>query len=326
MRAVVFDQPGDESVLHVADVPAPSVGDGQLHIRVHTTAVNRADLLQRRGLYAPPPGASEILGLECAGDVVAIGNGATGWRVGDRAMALLSGGGYAEEVVVDAGSAMRVPPWMSWEEAGALPEVYLTVYLTVFRLGRVTANEVVLVHGGSSGVGTAAINLTSLSGARILATAGSDEKCRQCVELGARAAFNYRSTDFVAAVKEATAGNGADVILDSIGGAYLARNVEALAVGGRLVLIGTMGGGRGELDVAAVLRKRATLIGSTLRARSAAEKRDLVQSFLAEFGPALEAGRVRPVVHAVLQLEAAAAAHRLVIASTHVGKVVLRVR
>lgn len=326
MRAVTFAAPGGEEVLRVAEVPAPTLVAGQLRIGVRATAVNRADLLQRRGLYPPPPGASEILGLECAGEVVGVGAGVSGWQVGDRAMALLAGGGYAEEVVVEAGSVMPVPPWMGWEEAAAIPEAYLTVHLTVFRLGRIARSESLLIHGGGSGVGTAAINLATLAGARVLVTAGSDDKCRRCVELGAEAAFNYLSGDFVAAVMDATAWCGVDVILDSIGGAYLARNVEALAVGGRLLLIGTMGGRRGELDVATVLRKRATLIGSTLRARPADEKSEIVRAFLAEFGPLLESGRIRPVVHAVLPLEAAAEAHRLIAASAHFGKVVLRVR
>ncbi len=325
MRAVIASAPGDEDVLRVVEVPDPQAGRGQLLLRVRATAVNRADLLQRRGLYPPPPGASEILGLEAAGEVVAVGEGVTGWRLGDRAMALLAGGGYAELVAVDAGCAMPVPETMSWEEAGAFPEVYLTVYLTLLRLGKLQAGESVLVHGGGSGIGTAAINLVTLAGGQIFVTAGSDEKCERCLALGARGAFNYRTTDFVAALRAATDGEGVHLILDAIGGSYLPRNVEALAVGGRLLLIGTMGGRRGELDVATVLRKRLTIIGSTLRARPAAEKAALVQEFLQAFGEDLAAGRLRPVIHAVLPLDQVATAHRLVAASTHVGKVVLRV-
>jgi putative PIG3 family NAD(P)H quinone oxidoreductase len=326
VRAVIAERPGDESVLRLREVPDPPVGAGQLLIRVHATAVNRADLLQRRGLYPPPPGASEILGLECAGEVVAVGAGVSGWQVGDRAMALLAGGGYAELVAVDAGCAMPVPPLLSWEEAGGLPEVTLTVFLTLFTLGRLRAGETVLVHGGGSGVGTAAINLGTLAQATVYVTAGSNEKCRGCEALGAHAAFNYRQQDFVAALLEATAGRGADLILDPIGGPYLARNVEALAPGGRLLLIGTMGGRRGELDVAAVLRKRVTIIGSTLRARPSEEKARVVREFLREFGPALAEGRIRPVIDTVLPLEAVADAHRRVASSAHLGKVILRVR
>ncbi len=326
MRAVIAERPGDESVLRLVEVADPVPTAGQLLIRVHATAVNRADLLQRRGLYPPPPGASEVLGLECAGEVVAVGEEVSGWRVGDRAMALLAGGGYAELVAVDAGCAMPVPPQLSWEEAGGLPEVTLTVYLTLFTLGRLRAGETVLVHGGGSGVGTAAINLVTLVQATVFVTAGSDEKCRRCEALGARAAFNYRQQDFVAALQEATGGRGADLILDPIGGAYLARNVEALAPGGRLLLIGTMGGRHGELDVAAVLRKRVTIIGSTLRARPSEEKAQVVQDFLRDFGAALEQGRIRPVIDSVLPLEAVAEAHRRVASSAHLGKVILRVR
>lgn len=324
MRAVIVETPGEGSVLRLAEVPEPTPGPGQLLLSVRATAVNRADLLQRRGLYPPPPGTSEILGLECAGEVVAVGDGVAGWAVGDRAMALLAGGGYAEKVVVDAGCAMKVPACLSWAEAGAFPEVFLTVYLTVFVLGGLRAGETVLVHGGASGVGTAAITLVTRGGGAVFVTAGSDEKCRRCLALGARGAFNYRTTDFVAALRAATQERGADLILDAIGGSYLARNVEALAVGGRLLLIGTMGGRRGELDVATVLRRRLTIVGSTLRARPPAEKAALIQQFLQEFGADLEAGLLRPVIHAVFPLEAVEEAHRLVAASAHVGKVVLR--
>lgn len=323
MRAVIAEAPGDESVLRLVEVPEPPLGPGQLLLRVRATAVNRADLLQRRGLYPPPPGASEILGLECAGEVLAVGEGVVGWAVGDRAMALLAGGGYAERVVVDAGCAMPVPAALSWEEAGAFPEVFLTVYLTVFTLGGLREGETLLVHGGGSGVGTAAISLVTLAGGVVYVTAGSDEKCRRCLELGARGAFNYRTTDFVAALRAATGERGADLILDAIGGSYLSRNLEALAVGGRLLLIGTMGGRRGELDVATVLRKRLTIVGSTLRARPSKEKAALVARFLSQFGEDLVAGRLRPVIHTVFPLEAVAEAHRLVAASAHVGKVVL---
>ncbi len=326
MRAIVFDQPGDESVLHIGEVAAPALGPDDLRLRVHATAVNRADLLQRQGMYPPPPGASPILGLECAGEVVAVGANVHDWHIGDRAMALLGGGGYAEEVVVHAGSAMQVPASLSDEEAGALPEVFLTAFLNIFLLGEPPANGSVLVHGGGSGVGTAAISLCREAGLRVVVTAGSDEKCARCRDHGADVAVNYRSGDFSAAAREATGGNGVNVVLDCIGGRYLAPNLAALAVDGRLVIIGLIGGARGEIDLASVLLKRLRVIGSTLRARSLADKAAIVRAFEERFGAALVAGRLRPVVDRVLPLEQAGEAHRVVQSSVHFGKVVLRLR
>lgn len=327
MRAIVFDQPGDESVLRLGDAPAPELGPGDLRIRVHATAVNRADLLQRQGFYPPPPGASPILGLECAGEVVEVGTRVRGWERGQRAMALLPGGGYAEEAVANAGSAMRVPDALSWEEAGALPEVFLTAFLNIFLLGEppADAGAWVLVHGGGSGVGTASITLCKEAGLRTIVTAGSEEKCQRCRAHGADVAVNYREHDFAEAVREATSGKGVNVVLDSIGARYLAGNLDSLGVGGRLVLIGLMGGARGEIDLAKLLHKRQQVIGSTLRARAVTEKARIVEAFERRFGEALRAGRIRPVVHRVLPLEQAAEAHRLVASSEHFGKVVLRV-
>jgi putative PIG3 family NAD(P)H quinone oxidoreductase len=325
MKAIVLDGFGDESVMRIGDAPAPPLERGALRIRVAATAVNRADLLQRQGLYPPPPGASEILGLECAGEVVEVGEGVTGWRVGERAMALLAGGGYAEEAVVDAGSALRVPERLSLEEAAAVPEVFLTVFLNVFQLGALEPGGCALVHGGGSGIGTAAIALVKAAGAKLAVTAGSDEKCARCLALGADLAVNYRTGDFVAACRELTGGRGVDVVLDSIGAAYLERNLASLAIGGRLVLIGLMGGAKAEIGLGPVLARRLQLIGSTLRARPASEKARIVAAFEARFGEALAEGRVRPVVDRVLPLERAAEAHRLVKASEHFGKVVLRV-
>ncbi|MDX1650725.1 MAG: NAD(P)H-quinone oxidoreductase, partial [Myxococcota bacterium] len=221
MRAVVVREPGDESVLEIGEVESPTLGAGELRIRVAAFAVNRADLMQRRGLYPPPPGASELLGLECAGEVTEVGEGVTGWSPGDRAMALLTGGGYAEEVVVPAGCAMRVPEALSMEEAAAVPEVFLTVYLNVFVLGALPDGGTALVHGGGSGIGTTAIQMVKEAGGRILVTAGSEAKCVRCRELGADAAVNYRSEDFAEAAKKATGGDGVDVVLDSIGAPYL---------------------------------------------------------------------------------------------------------
>jgi len=325
MRAVVFEKPGDESVLRVGEVPAPACGPGDLRLRVSAAGVNRADLMQRQGLYPPPPGASPILGLECAGTVAEVGAQVRGWKVGERAMALLPGGGYAEEVVVDAGSVLRVPSHLSDEQAAALPEVLLTVFLNVFQLGALPEGGLALVHGGGSGIGTAAIRLVKQAGARIVVTAGSEEKCRGCLALGADRAVNYREGDFVAAVREESGGRGADVVLDSIGAPYLVRNLDSLALGGRLVLIGLMGGAKAELNLGPVVAKRLSILGSTLRARPVAEKAAIVSGFLARFGGALEAGALDPVVDRVLPLEQAGEAHRAMKASEHFGKIVLRV-
>lgn len=323
MKAVLTEAPGDESVLRVGEAPAPALGAGELRLRVAATAVNRADLLQRQGLYPPPPGASPILGLECAGTVAEVGAGVSGWRVGDRAMALLAGGGYAEEVVVSAGSAMPVPAKLSLEEAAAVPEVFLTAYLNLFELGGLAAGGSALVHGGGSGVGTAAIQLCRAAGARVFVTAGSDEKCERCRTLGADLAVNYRSESFAERVREATGGRGVDVVLDSIGAAYLADNLGVLAVGGRLVLIGLMGGAKAELGLGALLVRRLSIVGSTLRTRSAAEKAAIVAGFQARFGDDLAAGRIRPIVDRVLPIEQVADAHRAIKASEHFGKIVL---
>jgi putative PIG3 family NAD(P)H quinone oxidoreductase len=323
MRAVVFDAPGDESVLRVGEVEAPALGPGDLRIRVAGAGVNRADLLQRRGMYPPPPGASPLLGLECAGEVIEVGARAAGFTPGERVMALLAGGGYAEQVVVDAGSALPVPRALSDVEAAGLPEVYLTVFLNVFQLGALPAGGSLLVHGGGSGIGTAAIQLAKLAGARVIVTAGSDEKCARCRALGADVAVNYKTETFAAAVREATQGAGVDVVLDSIGAPYLADNLASLATGGRLVLIGLMGGAKAELNLGALLMRRLSVIGSTLRTRSVAEKASLVSAFRARFGAELEAGRIRPVIDRVLPFSQAGDAHRLLQASDHFGKVVL---
>jgi putative PIG3 family NAD(P)H quinone oxidoreductase len=319
MRAIVFDHFGDESVLRIGDIDPPPLATDELRIRVRATAVNRADLLQREGHYPPPPGASPILGMECAGEVMEVGADVSGWNVGERAMALLAGGGYAEQAVVHHGSAMRVPDVLTDEEAGALPEVFLTAYLTVFELARARAGETLLVHGGGSGVGTAATTLATLAGLRVIVTAGSREKCDRCLAHGADVAINYNEEDF------AERARGANVILDHIGARYLARDLECLAVGGRVVIIGSMGGpGTIELNVGALLSKRQQIIGSTLRARSNEEKAAVVVSFLARFGDDLRAGRIHPVIDRVFPLAEAAAAHRAM-KEDHFGKIVLRV-
>jgi len=325
MRAIVQDKPGDEDVLRLGEAPTPELRPGALRLRVRAAGVNRADLLQRQGLYPPPPGASEILGLECAGEVAEVGPGVSGWKVGDRAMALLAGGGYAEEVVVDAGSALPVPERLSFEEAAGVPEVFLTVHLNVFRLAGLPDGGAVLVHGGGSGIGTAAIALVKEAGGRIVVTAGSKEKCDRCLALGADLAVNYRSEDFVEGAKQLTDGRGVDVVLDPIGADYLERNLKSLAPGGRLVVIGLQGGAKAELHLGALLAKRLQVIGSTLRARPDDEKAAIAAGFRERFGEALAAGRVAPVLDRVLPLAEAAEAHRVMKASEHFGKIVLKV-
>lgn len=325
MKAIVCEQPGAEDVLTIGEVPSPPLGPEDLRIRVRATAVNRADLLQRQGLYPPPPGASPILGLECAGEVIEVGSAVSGWKTGARAMALLVGGGYAQEAVVHHGSALRIPAAFSDEEAGAFPEVFLTAFLNLFLLGEIKAGDTALIHGGGSGVGTASIRLLREAGVRCLVTAGSEDKCGRCRDLGADLSINYRAGDFAPLVRAATAGRGVDVLLDSIGGKYLAANLDCLAVDGRLVIIGLIGGAKAEIDLSALLLRRLRVIGSTLRARSVADKAAIVSSFLRRFGDALDKGRVKPVIDRVLPLEQAAEAHRILKSSRHFGKVVLRV-
>jgi putative PIG3 family NAD(P)H quinone oxidoreductase len=327
MRAILVREPGDESVLGLADTPPPALGPADLRLRVRTTAVNRADLLQRQGMYPPPPGASPILGLECAGEVVEIGPDARGFRLGQRVMALLPGGGYAEEVCVHHGSALPVPDCLSDDDAGAFPEVFLTAFSNLFMpgLGALAPREAALVHGGGGGVGTAAILLLRDAGHRCYVTVGSAEKARRCLELGAAAAIDYRSEDFAARVAELTGGRGVEVILDHIGAKYLQRNLASLASGGRLVEIGLMGGAQAEINLAALLARRLAIIGSTLRARRVEEKAAIVRAFRDRFGHSLAAGRLRPVIDRVMPLAEAAEAHRLMKSSAHFGKIVLRV-
>jgi tumor protein p53-inducible protein 3 len=325
MKAILIEQPGDESVLKVGDAPDPRPGPQDLLIKVKYAALNRADLMQRQGFYPAPPGASPIPGLECAGEVAAIGGNVSGWRVGDRAMALLPGGGYAELAAVHHGSAMHVPAALSDAEAAAFPEVFLTAFLNLFILASVKTGESVLIHGGGSGVGTASIQLLGLAHARSIVTAGSDAKCEQCLRFGADVAINYNAGPFAPKIRAATNERGADIILDSIGGAYLAQNLETLANGGRLVLIGLMKGAKAELDLATVLRRHLRIYGSTLRSRPAAEKAEIVTAFLARFGDALMAGQLRPPIFKIVPLAEAAEGHRMMQASEHFGKIVLQV-
>jgi len=324
VRAITLTSAGDADVLVLADVADPVAGAGEVLLDVVASGVNRADVLQRRGFYDPPPGASPYPGLECSGRIAALGDGVEGWRVGDEVCALLSGGGYATRVAVPAGQLLPVPAGVGLTEAAALPEVACTVWSNVFQLGRLRAGEVLLVHGGTSGIGTLAVQLAAHVGARVLCTVGSAEKARRAVELGAERAVLYREEDFVAVVRDATHGAGADVVLDNMGAAYLARNVEVLAVGGRLVVIGLQGGARGEVDLGALLTKRASVSATSLRARAAAEKAAIVAAVREHVWPAVEAGAVRPVVDRVLPLAEAAQAHRVMESSAHVGKILLR--
>lgn len=326
MRAIVIDEPGDETCMQIGDAPVPELRPGALRIENHAAGVNRADLMQRRGMYPPPKGSSPLLGLECAGVVTEIGDGVTGFAVGDRVMALLSGGGYAEEVVVDAGSVIPLPDALSFHEGAGLTETLLTVYLNVWRLGGLPEGGSVLVHGGGSGIGTTAIDLVKRAGGTVVVTAGSAEKCARCTELGADAVANYKEDDWVAITKEATGGKGVDVVLDSIGASYLEKNLAALANDGALVLIGLMGGAKAEVNLGLLLTRRLKVFGSTLRTRSNEEKAEIVRDFLGRFGNDLAAGEIRPILHQVFPLEEAPAAHRMLQASTHFGKVVLAVR
>jgi tumor protein p53-inducible protein 3 len=325
MKAILIDKPGDESVLKLGEAPDPRPGPAEFLIKVKYAALNRADLMQRQGFYPAPSGASPILGLECAGEVAAVGSEVSGWRVGDRAMALLPGGGYAELATVHHGCAIHVPDALSDAEAAAFPEVFLTAFLNLFMLAGIQAGESALIHGGGSGVGTASIQLLGLAHARSLVTAGSDAKCEQCLRFGADVAINYNSGPFAPKVRAATNERGADVILDSIGGAYLAPNLEALANRGRLVMIGLMKGATAELDLANVLRRHLRIYGSTLRSRPAAEKAEIVAAFLARFGDALMAGQLRPPIFKIVPLAEASQAHRMMQASEHFGKIVLQV-
>jgi putative PIG3 family NAD(P)H quinone oxidoreductase len=323
MRAVIATEPGGPEVLALTELADPVPGEGEVVIDMAGTAVNRADTLQRQGKYPPPPGASAVLGLECSGVVSAVGTDVTAWSVGDEVCALLAGGGYGEKVLVPAGQVMPVPEGVDLVTAGALPEVACTVWSNVFMIAGLQAEETILVHGGAGGIGTMAIQLAHALGARVLTTAGSPEKLELCRSLGADLAISYRDEDFVAVVKEATDGKGADVILDNMGGSYLGRNVDALASEGRLVIIGMQGGTKGELNIGKLLSKRGAVIATSLRARPLGEKAAICASVVEHVWPLLAGGTVRPVVHTCLPLEQAAEAHRLMESGDHIGKIML---
>ncbi|WP_327703849.1 NAD(P)H-quinone oxidoreductase [Streptomyces decoyicus] len=325
MRAITIPEPGGPEALVWADVPDPKPAEGEVLIEVAASAVNRADLLQRQGFYDPPPGSSLYPGLECSGRIVELGPGVHGWAVGDEVCALLSGGGYAEKVAVPAGQLLPVPDGLDLVSAAALPEVTCTVWSNVFMIAHLRPGETLLVHGGASGIGTMAIQLAKAVGARVAVTAGGPEKLARCAELGADILIDYREQDFVQEIRKATDGKGADVILDIIGAKYLQRNVKALAVSGRLAIIGLQGGVKAELNLAALMAKRAAITGAGLRARPLNEKAAIVAAVREHVWPLISNGQVRPIVDRTLPLAEAAEAHRIVEASTHIGKVVLTV-
>ena len=323
MRAVTVTSPGGPEVLEVADVPTPEPADGEGRIRVAAAGLNRADILQRQGLYDPPPGSPQLLGLEVSGTVDALGTGVEGWAVGDEVCALLVGGGYAEQVCAPAGQLLPLPSGVSLIDAAALPEVVCTVWSNLFLTANLQPGETLLVHGGSSGIGTMAIQLGHRIGARVAVTAGSAEKLEFCRALGADILINYREEDFLERLREETDGAGAGVILDNMGAKYLQRNVDALGESGRLVIIGMQGGVTAELNIATLLRKRGAVIATALRSRSLAEKATIVAAVREEVWPMIEAGAVRPVVHSTHPLEQVAAAHAEMESSTHIGKILL---
>jgi putative PIG3 family NAD(P)H quinone oxidoreductase len=325
MIAIGFTQPGDPDVLVPIERPTPAYGPGEVLIRIAAAGVNYPDVMQRKGRYPPPPGASDIPGLEVSGTIAAVGDAAGAWRVGDRVCALISGGGYAEYCVAPAVQCLPVPAGMDLAHAAAIPETTFTVWTNLVRRGRLTASDLVLIHGGTSGIGTMAIQIARALGARVFVTVGSAEKCAAALALGAERAFNYNETDFVEAALAATDGRGVDLVLDIVGGDYLQRNIDVLALDGRLVLIGQMRGPKAQITTTPIFRKRLTITGSTLRARSVAEKGALAEDVRANVWPLFESGQVRVLVHATFPLRAAAEAHRLMESSGHIGKIVLTV-
>ncbi|GAA2610341.1 NAD(P)H-quinone oxidoreductase [Streptomyces axinellae] len=324
MHAITIPEPGGPEALVWAEVPDPEPGEGEVLVDVAASAVNRADLLQRQGFYDPPPGASPYPGLECSGRISAVGPGVSGWAVGDKVCALLGGGGYAEKVPVPTGQLLPVPEGVGLEEAAGLPEVTCTVWSNVFMVAHLRPGETLLVHGGSSGIGTLAIQLAKAVGARVAVTAGSAAKLERCAELGADILINYREQDFVEELRTATDGEGADVILDNMGAKYLERNVTSLAVNGRLAIIGMQGGTKGELNLAALLAKRGAVTATSLRARPPAEKAAIVAAVREHVWPLIAEGRVRAVVDSTVPMRDAAEAHRAMDASGHIGKILLK--
>jgi NADPH2:quinone reductase len=325
MIAIGIREPGPPEVLVPVERPTPAVAAGEVLIKVAAAGVNRPDVMQRQGKYPPPPGASDIPGLEIAGEIVGVASDVTSWRTGERVCALVSGGGYAEYCSAPAPQCLPIPGGLDLIQAAAIPETFFTVWTNAFERGRLVAGETILIHGGSSGIGTTAIQLARAFGARVIATAGSDEKCSACQSLGAEVAINYRSTDFVTTVRDTTGGHGVDVVLDMVGGEYLQRNIDCLARDGRLVQIGLLSGAKSQINMGPVLQRRLWITGSTLRARSIAEKAAIAGAVHQHVWPLLEAGTVRVLVHATFPLQQAAEAHRVMESSAHIGKLVLTV-
>jgi putative PIG3 family NAD(P)H quinone oxidoreductase len=323
MRAVIASAAGGPEVLTVVELPDPVPGPGEVVLEVAAAGLNRADLMQRMGFYPPPPGASDVLGMECSGTVAAVGPDVTGWSVGDRACALLAAGGYASQVAVPAGQVMPVPDGVDLVTAAALPEATATVWSNVYMVAGLQPGETILVHGGAGGIGTTAIQLASQLGSRVLTTAGTPEKLALCASLGADETINYREQDFVEVVRESTDGGGADVILDNMGAKYLSRNLDALAVEGRLVIIGMQGGTKAELDIATLLRKRGAVIATSLRSRPTAEKAAICAAVVEHVWPLVADGRVRPIVDRTMPLGEVRAAHELMESGEHTGKILL---
>jgi putative PIG3 family NAD(P)H quinone oxidoreductase len=323
MIAIDIKEFGGPDVLVPVERPRPSVGSGEVLVKVSAAGVNRPDVMQRQGKYPPPPGASPIPGLEVAGTVAEVGSDVSGWREGDQVCALVAGGGYAEYCLAPAPQCLPVPRGLNLTQAAALPETTFTVWTNVFERGKLKAGETLLVHGGASGIGTTAIQLAHARGARVFATAGRDDKCEACQKLGAERAINYQTEDFVAVLRSATGGRGVDVILDMVGGDYLQRNLDVLAVEGRLVQIAMLRGALTPINLGPLLQRRLTLTGSTLRPRSIAEKGAIARAVQTNVWPLFESGVIRPIVHATYPLEKAAEAHRVMEASSHIGKLVL---
>lgn len=325
MKVVAVTQPGGPEVLALADWELPRVGDDEVLIKVAAAGLNRADVLQRRGAYPSPPGAPANPGLEAAGTVVAVGSNVREFQGGDKVCALLQGGGYSEYCAANVGQVLPVPGQLSFIEAACLPEAYFTVWSNIFEFGRLQPGERLLVHGGSSGIGVAAIQLGAARGHVVYTTAGTDDKCRFCDQLGATRAINYKTHDFVAEVAALTEGQGVNVVLDMVGGAYVARNLQVLSTEGRLVMIATQGGSMGEIDVLRIMQQRLVVTGSTLRARDKEFKRAIKAKLLQQVWPLLESGKIRPIIDKVFPLSEAAAAHAWMERGEHKGKIVLAV-
>jgi NADPH2:quinone reductase len=323
MKAIEILRPGGPDVLQLCERPEPVPGQGEVLIRVHAAGINRPDVFQRKGLYPVPPGASDLPGLEIAGEIVGGHPESAGYALGDRVCALVQGGGYAEYCVAPALQCLPVPAGLTMAEAASLPETFFTVWSNVFDRARLSAGDTLLVQGGSSGIGVTAIQMASALGHRVFATAGSDEKCHACEQLGAERAINYRSEDFVEAVKSATAGKGADVILDMVGGDYLPREIKCLADDGRIALIALLGGSKATIDLEQVLRRRLTITGSTLRPRPVPFKAEIARNLREKIWPLIELGKIRPMIHQRFRLDQAADAHRLMESGSHIGKIVL---